>query len=110
MYLASKTSPLTLTLIRSTHTLATGCAVWPVAMLVLDNRVSATGAIAGAVVGNIGSVLFAMTNTPYVHMPALPATYCYLLLPTATYCATYCYLLLPILLTTCYLQPTAYYR
>ena len=34
-----------------------GSAVWPVAMLVLDNRVSATGAIAGAVVGNIGSVL-----------------------------------------------------
>jgi|SouAtlMetagenome_1021521.scaffolds.fasta_scaffold33077_2 hypothetical protein len=110
MYLASKTSPLTLTLIRSTHTLATGCAVWPVAMLVLDNRVSATGAIAGAVVGNIGSVLFAMTNTPYVHMPALPATYCYLLLPTVLPTvlptATYCYLLL----TTCYLQPTAYYR
>jgi len=107
MYLASKTSPLTLTLIRSTHTLATGCAVWPVAMLVLDNRVSATGAIAGAVVGNIGSVLFAMTNTPYVHMPALPATYCYLLLPTVLPTvlptATYC-------LPTCYLQPTAYYR
>ena len=106
MYLASKTSPLPLPLIRSTHTLATGCAVWPVAMLVLDNRVSATGAIAGAVVGNIGSVLFAMTNTPYVHMPALPATYCYLLLPTVLPTATYCYLLL----TTCYLQPTAYYR
>jgi len=34
-----------------------GCAVWPVAMLVLDNRVSATGAIAGAVAGNIGSVI-----------------------------------------------------
>merc|ERR1719247_2737445 len=30
-----------------------GSAVWPVAMLVLDNRVSATGAI----VGNIGSVI-----------------------------------------------------
>jgi hypothetical protein len=68
--------------------------VWPVAMLVLDNRVSATGAIAGAVVGNIGSVLFAMTNTPYVHMPALPATYCYLLLPTAYHLlpTTYCLL------------------
>merc|ERR1719469_203924 len=34
-----------------------GCAVWPVAMLVLDNRVSTTGAIAGAVVGNIGAVI-----------------------------------------------------
>jgi len=34
-----------------------GSAVWPVAMLVLDSRVSATGAIAGAVVGNIGSVI-----------------------------------------------------
>jgi len=34
-----------------------GSAVWPVAMLVLDNRVSATGAMAGAIVGNIGSVI-----------------------------------------------------
>jgi len=34
-----------------------GSAVWPVAMLVLDNRVSAAGAISGAVVGNIGSVI-----------------------------------------------------
>jgi len=34
-----------------------GSAVWPVAMLVLDKRVSATGAIAGAVCGNIGSVI-----------------------------------------------------
>ena len=34
-----------------------GSAVWPVAMLVLDNRVSATGAMAGAIGGNIGSVI-----------------------------------------------------
>ena len=34
-----------------------GSAVWPVAMLVLDNRVSANGAMAGAIVGNIGSVI-----------------------------------------------------
>ena len=34
-----------------------GSAVWPIAMLVLDSRVSATGAMAGAIVGNLGSVL-----------------------------------------------------
>merc|ERR1711933_234538 len=34
-----------------------GSAVWPVAMLVLDSRVTATGAMAGAIVGNIGSVI-----------------------------------------------------
>lgn len=34
-----------------------GCAVWPIAMLVLDNRVSATGAMAGAIVGNIAAVI-----------------------------------------------------
>ena len=34
-----------------------GCAVWPIAMLVLDNRVSATGAMAGAIVGNIGAII-----------------------------------------------------
>jgi Na+/proline symporter len=34
-----------------------GSAVWPVAMLVLDSRVSAAGAMSGAIVGNIGSVI-----------------------------------------------------
>ena len=31
--------------------------MWPIAMLVLDSRVSATGAMAGAIVGNIAAVI-----------------------------------------------------
>ena len=34
-----------------------GSAVWPIAMLVLDSRVSAAGAMAGAIVGNIAAVI-----------------------------------------------------
>ena len=48
-------------------------------MLVLDNRVSATGAIAGAVVGNIGAVLATTTK------PALHACTAHYLLPAAYY-------------------------
>ena len=59
-------------------------------MLVLDSRVSATGAIAGAVVGNIGSVLLAITTCPSCLYYSLLATYCfplaaYYLLPTTYY-------------------------
>ena len=60
-------------------------------MLVLDSRVSATGAIAGAVVGNIGSVLFAITTCPTCLYHLLLASYCLL-----------------VLLATYYLLPTAY--
>ena len=60
-------------------------------MLVLDSRVSATGAIAGAVVGNIGSVLLA--NTTCLH-----ACTTHYLLPTASH----------LRLTTYYLLPTTY--
>eukprot|EP00964_Phaeocystis_antarctica_P005475 scaffold2993_cov64-Phaeocystis_antarctica.AAC.4 len=61
-------------------------------MLVLDSRVSATGAIAGAIVGNIGSVLFAITS-----ITTCPTCLYHLLL------ASYC-----LLLATYYLLPTAY--
>ena len=63
-------------------------------MLVLDNRVSATGAIAGAVVGNIGAV-----HTCYDYKARLPCLYCSLL-------ATCCLLLVPYLLTY-YLSTTS---
>ena len=57
-------------------------------MLVLDNRVSATGAIAGAVVGNIGAVHLLRLQSP-PSMPVLLIT-CYLLLTT---CSLLTYLL-----------------
>ena len=48
-------------------------------MLVLDSRVSATGAIAGAVVGNIGSVLLAITTCPLRACTTLTCYHCLLL-------------------------------